>query len=53
MEECLAHPLFAKVRSASKEEHMAETIVLDFEKDDLSREKLRELILLECSYYRK
>jgi serine/threonine protein kinase len=48
VDDCLAHPLFSKVRAKSKEEHMAETIALDFEKDDLSREKLRELILLEC-----
>ena len=53
VDDCLAHPLFSKVRTASKEEHMAETIALDFEKDDLSREKLRELILLECQHYRK
>ena len=44
VEECLAHPLFAKIRTASKEEFMAEPIALDFEKDDLSRDKLRELI---------
>jgi serine/threonine protein kinase len=53
VDNCLAHPLFSKVRAASKQEKMAETIALDFEKDDLSREKLRELILLECQHYRK
>jgi hypothetical protein len=52
VDECLAHPLFSKIRTTSKEEFIAEPIALDFEKDDLSREKLRELILRESSFFK-
>ena len=52
VDECLAHPLFSKIRTTSKEEIAAEPIALDFEKDDLSREKLRELILRESAFFK-
>ena len=53
IKQALAHPLFAKVRNEQKESTKGQQVVLEFEKDDLNRERLRELILLECSYFRK
>lgn len=51
--DCLGHPLFASVRDKPKENLAKEPIVLEFEKLDLTREKLRELILLESSYFKQ
>jgi hypothetical protein len=41
------------VRDKPKENMAKEAIVLDFEKLDLTREKLRELILLESSHFKQ
>lgn len=51
--DCLKHPLFEKVRSAQKESIVGHPVELSFEKEDLTRERLRELILDECKYYQK
>jgi hypothetical protein len=49
----LEHPLFTQVRNLEKEKIVAKPVALDFEKDDLNRDKLRQLILHECSYFKK
>ena len=41
------------MRDKPKENMAKEPIVLDFEKLDLTREKLRELILLESSHFKQ
>ena len=53
VQQALAHPLFTKVRSEQKESIKGQQIVLEFEKEDLNREKLRELLLVECNYLKK
>jgi len=53
LQESLEHPVFTKVRNAQKEAITGQPVSLDFEKDDLDCDKLRELILTECEYYRK
>jgi serine/threonine protein kinase len=53
LENCLEHPLFSQVRNIEKEKLPASPVTLDFEKDELNRDKLRQLILYECSFYRK
>jgi len=45
LEESLAHPLFEPVRCPQKEAIQGQPVELDFEKDDLNRDKLRQLIL--------
>jgi len=52
LEQCLEHPLFSEVRNRDKEAIVGAPVTLDFEKMDLSKDKLRELILAECQYYR-
>ena len=47
----MEHPLFEKVRNVQKEAIVGSPVELNFEKDDLTRERLRELILEECHYY--
>jgi mitogen-activated protein kinase 1/3 len=51
--DCLRHPLFDPVRMVEKESIIGTPVELSFEKEDLKRERLRELILLECSHYKK
>ena len=41
----MEHPLFEKVRSPQKESIGGQSVVLDFEKEDLKTDRLRELIL--------
>jgi len=53
LDQCLDHPLFAQVRNIEKEKITATQVTLDFEKEDLNRDKLRQLILYECSFYGK
>ena len=51
LEDCLAHPLFEAVRCEEKEAIQGQPVSLEFEKLDLNRDKLRELILAECQWY--
>jgi len=51
--DCLKHPLFDPVRMVEKESIIGSPVELSFEKEDLKRDRLRELILLECSHYHK
>ena len=48
LEQCLEHPLFAEVRNRDKEAIVGAPVTLNFEKIDLNKDKLRELILAEC-----
>ena len=45
LQECLDHPLFSQVRNIEKEKIQTSTILLEFEKEELNRDKLRQLIL--------
>ena len=45
LQECLDHPLFSQVRNIEKEKIPTSTILLEFEKEELNRDKLRQLIL--------
>ena len=53
LKECLEHPLFAVVRNQARENAFTQPVTLEFEKEDLNRDKLRQLILHECSFYAK
>jgi serine/threonine protein kinase len=53
LKECFEHPLFAAVRNPARENVQTQPVTLEFEKEDLTRDKLRQLILQECSYYAK
>lgn len=53
LKECLEHPLFAVVRNQARESVPTKPVTLEFEKEDLNRDKLRQLILHECSFYAK
>lgn len=41
LKECLEHPLFAAVRNLDRENVATTPVTLDFEKEDLNRDKLR------------
>lgn len=51
--DCLDHPLFEQVRQKDKEEITGKQVVLEFEKEELDRNKLREYILKEAEYFLK
>ena len=51
LEQCLEHPLFNSIRNAEREAIVGQPVVLEFENMDLTRDKLRELILKECQHY--
>jgi len=51
LQSCLEHPLFAKVRKPQNENITGQPVELEFEKENLNRQKLRELILKEISHY--
>ena len=51
LETCLEHPLFAQVRNLEKEAIVGQPVELEFEKEELNKKRLRELILAECQYY--
>ena len=53
LKECLEHPLFAQVRNQEKEQIPAAPVTLEFEKEELNRDKLRQLILYESSFFQK
>jgi hypothetical protein len=50
LEECFEHPLFAQIRIKEKENMPVTPVNLQFEKEELNRDKLRQLILNECSF---
>jgi len=52
LQECLDHPLFSQVRNIEKEKIPTSAILLEFEKEELNRDKLRQLILQETSYFK-
>lgn len=41
LKECLEHPLFAQVRNLERENVKTTPVTLEFEKEDLNRDKLR------------
>ena len=51
LKDCLEHELFSKVRNMQKESIEGAPVVLDFEKDQLDRDKLRTLFIEECMHY--
>lgn len=53
LSDCLEHPLFSSVRDKSKENVAKEQIALNFESLELNRDRLRELILQECSHFKQ
>ena len=52
LEQCLEHPLFSRVRNPEKEAIVGQPVVLEFERLDLNRDRLRQLMLAECQHYR-
>ena len=52
LQACLEHPLFSRVRNPEKESCLGQPVTLDFERLDLNRNRLRELILAECQHYK-
>lgn len=52
LQQCLEHPLFSAIRNTEKEAIVGQPVVLEFERMELNRERLRELILTECQHYR-
>ena len=52
LQQCLEHPMFAAMRNAEKEAIVGQPVVLEFERMELNRERLRELIIAECQHYR-
>lgn len=52
LQTCLEHPLFANVRNLEKEAIVGQPVTLEFEKEELNRAKLRQLILQECQHYK-
>ena len=52
LQQCLEHPLFARVRNPEKEAIVGQPVVLEFERMELNKERLRELILAECQHYK-
>lgn len=51
LQKCLEHPLFTAVRVPEKESIIGTPVELSFEKEDLKRPRLRQLILAECAHY--
>lgn len=52
LQQCLEHPLFTAMRNAEKENLVGQPVVLEFERDELNRERLRELLVAECQHYK-
>ena len=48
----LEHDIFAGIRNPAKESIVGQPVILDFENEELTVERLRELMLAECQYYR-
>jgi len=51
LDKCFEHPLFQKVRKESIENVKGQPVVLEFEKEELTKERMRELMNLEISHY--
>ena len=50
--DCLEHPLFKNVRKEKQFETIkGKPVVLDFEKEELTKDRMRELMLQEISHY--
>ena len=50
--DCLEHPLFKNVRKEKQYETIkGKPVVLDFEKEELTKDRMRELMLQEISHY--
>jgi len=52
LEQCLEHPLFTAMRNPEKEAIVGQPVILEFERMELNRERLRELMLQECQHYK-
>lgn len=52
LEQCLEHPLFTRVRNPEKEAIVGQPVVLEFERLELNRDRLRSLMLAECQHYK-
>ena len=48
LQQCLEHPMFSHMRNPEKEAIVGQPVMLEFERMELNRERLRELILVEC-----
>lgn len=44
--------MFTAMRNPEKEAIVGQPVVLEFERMELNRERLRELILAECQHYK-
>jgi hypothetical protein len=53
LEQCFEHPLFKSVRKESIENVKGQSVTLEFEKEELTKERMRELMSLEISRYSK
>lgn len=51
LQKCLEHPLFSQIRIPEKESIMGKPFELKFEKEELKRPRLRQLILEECATF--
>jgi mitogen-activated protein kinase 1/3 len=52
LEQCIEHPLFKGVRKQGQVESIkGQPVVLEFEKEELTKDRMRELILYEISHY--
>lgn len=52
LEQCIEHPLFKGVRKTGQVESIkGHPVVLEFEKEELTKERMRELMLYEISHY--
>ena len=52
LQQCLEHPLFTRLRNPEKEAIVGQPVTLEFERLDLNKDRLRELILAECQHYK-
>ena len=52
VDEALNHPFFRKVKKLEKETFAPNEIQIEFEKDNLDKKKLRQLMLEECRLYK-
>lgn len=52
IEDALAHPFFKKVRKPEKEVFAEKEIKIEFEKEHLDKQKLRQLFIEEINYFK-
>jgi len=53
LEDCFNHPFFEKVRKEEKENIEGKPVTLDFEKEELNKDRLRKLFLEEINYFQE